>query len=226
MPSRLSRTRVHGLMLSSIALAIVIAPSSAPAGGMAEGTGESAKPFDLDAPLWEPGVLDPANGQVGRWQRELDRRSGLLASHTGKDHVAALALLGLLPSLLGEVDRATLVTFVDGIRNDKRRHPLVRALADDTRAQLHEDAGEVAEAQAVYEASGRLLSWRIIGPFDNANRSGHDNARGPELEPWAPEQSFEGNSPASRSTGGPTSPRTRWVAATSRSTSTCGPTST
>src|SRR5262245_14053776 len=72
----------------------------------------------LDAPLWEPGVLDPANGQVGRWQRELDRRQALLDAHGGKDHAAALALLGLLPSLLGEVDRATLVAFVDGVRTD------------------------------------------------------------------------------------------------------------
>ncbi len=173
-------------------LFFALALSLAPSRSVAEQPDEPARVFDLDAPLWEPGVLDPANGQVGRWQRELDRRAALLEAHPGKDHVAALSLLGLLPSLLGEVDRATLVAFVDGVRNDKRRHPLVRALADDTRAQLHEDAGELAEAHALYAASGRLLSWRIIGPFDNANRGGHDDAFGPELEPWAPGQSFEG----------------------------------
>jgi tetratricopeptide (TPR) repeat protein len=168
------------------------------AGGPAGGVGAEAgaetteQVFDLDAPLWQPGVLDPANGHVGRWQRELDRRSALLDGHPGKDHVAALALLGLLPAVLGELDRATLIKFVDGVRNDRRRHPLVRALADDTRAQLHEDAGEIDEAHAIYMASGRLLSWRVIGPFDNANRSGHDIAYGPELEAWTPDQSFEG----------------------------------
>jgi tetratricopeptide (TPR) repeat protein len=199
MPSaRLPRT------FSLLVLALSLAPSRSLAGeGSGIGVGfeveqPPAEPdsadrvFDLDAPLWQPGVLDPANGHVGRWQRELDRRSALLDAHPGKDHVAALALLGLLPAVLGEVDRARLVTFVDGVRNDRRRHPLVRALADDIRAQLHEDAGEIDEAHAIYLASGRLLSWRIIGPFDNANRSGHDIAYGPELQPWAPEQSFEG----------------------------------
>ncbi|PRP93837.1 hypothetical protein ENSA5_42400 [Enhygromyxa salina] len=148
--------------------------------------------LDLDAPLWEPGVLDPAAGMVGRWQRELERRRDLLADHRGRDHVAALALLGLLPALSGEVDRAELISFVDEIREDRRRHPLVRSLAAEGRAQLHEDAGELDEARALYAEHGALLSWRIVGPFDNANRTGHDHAFGPELEDWAPGQSFEG----------------------------------
>jgi tetratricopeptide (TPR) repeat protein len=156
------------------------------------GAGEGSTVLDLDAPLWEPGVLDPAAGYVGRWQRELDRRRDLLARHGGRDHTAALALLGLLPSLLGEIDRAELVSLVDAVRNDRRRHPLVRSLAADLRGELHEDAGEIDEAHALYQAQGRLLSWRIIGPFDNANRSGHARAFGPELEPWAPGQTFEG----------------------------------
>jgi tetratricopeptide (TPR) repeat protein len=187
MPSaRLSRS------FSLLALALSLVPSRSLAEQPPVEPESPARVFDLDAPLWQPGVLDPANGHVGRWQRELDRRAALLEAHPGKDHVAALALLGLLPTVLGEVDRASLVAFVDRVRNDRRRHPLVRALADDVRAQLHEDAGEIDEAHALYMASGRLLSWRVIGPFDNANRSGHDIAYGPELEPWAPEQSFEG----------------------------------
>ena len=95
----------------------------------------------------------------------------------------------------GEVDRATLISFVDGVRNDRRRHPLVRALATDVRGQLHEDAGELDEARELYADNGRLLSWRIIGPFDNQNRTGHDKAYAPELEAWAPGQSFAGKLP-------------------------------
>ncbi len=148
--------------------------------------------YDPDAPLWEPGVLDPSRGLVGRWQRELDRRAAILERHGGRSHSAALALLGLLPTLSGEIDRAALIDFVDGVRNDRRRHPLVRALATDVRGQLHEDAGELAEARALYIDNGRLLSWRIIGPFDNANRSGHERAHPPELEAWAPGQRFAG----------------------------------
>jgi tetratricopeptide (TPR) repeat protein len=186
--------------LSGIALATLLATSSTAAGGqeidaapaVETGEGTPTRVFDLDAPLWQPGVLDPANGHVGRWQRELDRRAKLLEAHPGKDHVAALALLGLLPAVLGELDRGSLVAFVDSVRNDKRRHPLVRSLANDIRAELHEDAGAIDKAHAIYLANGRLLSWRVIGPFDNANRGGHDIAHGPELEPWAPEQSFEG----------------------------------
>ncbi|WP_146660364.1 DUF3857 domain-containing protein [Enhygromyxa salina] len=199
------------LSACSLALVTVLALSSTPAHatpdaaqigfGFAESNqlqvgadepGPGPSVFDLDAPLWEPGVLDPAAGHVGRWQRELDRRQALLAEHGGRDHVAALALLGLLPALLGEVDRATLVSFVDGIRDDRRRHPLVRSLAADIRGELYEDAGDLAAAQALYAEQGRLLSWRILGPFDNANRTGHDQVFGPETEAWTPEQSFEG----------------------------------
>jgi tetratricopeptide (TPR) repeat protein len=155
-------------------------------------TAPGAATLDLDAPLWEPGELDPSKGLVGRWQRELERRKSLLQQHDGRSHMAALALLGLLPALSGEVDRAALVELVDGVRNDRRRHPLVRALAADIRGQLHEDAGELEQARQLYAENGRLLSWRIAGPFDNANRGGHQQAYQPETEAWTVEQAFEG----------------------------------
>ena len=37
-----------------------------------------------------------------------------------------------------------------------------------------------------------LLSWQIVGPFDNANRSGQTNRFGPETEPFAIDQRFTG----------------------------------
>jgi len=172
------------------ALALLLATEAAATNGSEVAASEAT--LDLDAPLWHPGVLDPDNGLVGRWQRELDRRVELLDRHSGRSHVAALGLLGLLPAVSGEVDRAKLIAFVEAVRNDRRRHPLVRALADDVRGQLHEDAGELGKAQALYIASGRLLSWRIVGPFDNANRTGHQRSYGPETEAWAPGQSFTG----------------------------------
>lgn len=186
--------------LSSVLVLLLGASASAGTRSDAElvGTGFVGQPapeaasFDPEAPLWEPGVLDPSKGLVGRWQRELDRRVALLEQHSGRSHMAALALLGLLPTLSGEIDRATLVAFVDGVRNDRRRHPLVRALATDVRGQLHEDAGELEQARQLYMDNGRLLSWRIAGPFDNANRGGHDKTYQPETEAWAVDQAFEG----------------------------------
>jgi cellulose synthase operon protein C len=184
---------VIALLLGAEAGATTGAERAVPLVGSASAALEpaSATALDLDAPLWEPGVLDPSKGLVGRWQRELDRRAAILKQHGGRSHVAALALLGL-PSLSGEVERERLIAFVEGVRQDRSRHPLVRALAADLRGQLHEDAGELDEARALYLDNGRLLSWRIIGPFDNANRTGHDRSFGPEKEAWAPGQSFEG----------------------------------
>jgi|GEM_PF-142656 len=152
---------------------------------------EGAVSSDLDAPLWTAGVLDPAAGLPGRWQRELAHRRAIAVAKRGRAHQAALAILGL-PLLSGEVPMAELVAFTDGIRKDPRRHPLVRALAVDVRARLHEDAGELSEARALYADSGRVLSWQVVGPFDNANGGGHSQAFGPERDAFALGQTFEG----------------------------------
>ncbi|MFO7562931.1 MAG: DUF3857 domain-containing protein [Enhygromyxa sp.] len=190
--SRVPPSRRPIAALASLLALLLASPASASTGALGPTTTAGATPFDLDAPLWQPGLLDPGQGLVGRWQRELDRRAAILEQHGGRSHEAALALLGLLPTLSGEVDRATLIEFVDKVRDDRRRHPLVRALATDLRGQLHEDAGELEQARQLYAANGRLLSWRIAGPFDNANRTGHDKVYQPESEPWAPDQAFNG----------------------------------
>ncbi|WP_172306349.1 DUF3857 domain-containing protein [Pseudenhygromyxa sp. WMMC2535] len=180
---RIAPAGLVGLDASGAAPAQPDQPGAAPA---------RAPGIQLDAPLWEPGVLDPTAGWPGRWQRELDRREALLRAAKGKDHRAALALLGLLATLSGELPRDELVRFVDGVREDRKRHPLVRAFAEEQRAALHEDAGELAEAEAIQRRVGRILDWQIVGPFDNANRGGHDQRFGPELEAFAAGQSFEG----------------------------------
>lgn len=155
-------------------------------------TGDSGPPptADLSAPLWTPGVLDAEAGHPGRWRRELDRRQAILDDARGKDHRAALALLGLVPALGGELPRDELVAFVEGVRDDRKRHPLVRAVAADGRAQLHEDAGELEQAWKAYADNGRILSWQVAGPFDNGNRGGHGQAYGPEREAYEVGQSF------------------------------------
>ena len=164
-----------------------------PLGDAAAGPpGEHALGFDPAAPLWQPGVLDPAAGLSGRWVQELARREAILASSKGKDPRAALALLGLLPALEGEVPTATLIRLVESVRDDRKRHPLVRELAALERGQLHEYEGQLDQARELYTAEGMLLSWQIVGPFDNANRSGQTNRFGPETEPFAIDQRFTG----------------------------------
>lgn len=176
--------------ITVLAASLIAAPDGVAIAGPGSGS-ESAGRVDLDAPLWEPGVLDPAAGFPGRWARELQWRRAITEQAKGRDHRAALALLGL-SGLSGEVDRAVLIEFVDGLRNDRRRHPLVRSLATDLRGQLHEDAGALAEARALYVDNGRLLSWQVIGPFDNANRGGQSALYGPEQTAFEAGQTFEG----------------------------------
>jgi tetratricopeptide (TPR) repeat protein len=149
--------------------------------------------FDAAAPLWQPGVLDPAAGLLGRWEQELDRRKAILgATSKSRDHRAALALLGLLPALRGEVPTTELVGLVESVRDDRRRHPLVRSLAGILRGSLYEYEGQLDQARQAYADEGMLLSWRIVGPFDNANHGGLDNLYGPETEPFEIGQQFSG----------------------------------
>ncbi|MFV8756378.1 hypothetical protein ACNOYE_38005, partial [Nannocystaceae bacterium ST9] len=189
------RTLGSAASTMTLAMAIGLAPSDEAAAGppSSEAPAKSAASgFDVDTPLWQPGVLDPAAGLAGRWAQELARRDAILGAAKGRDHRAALALLGLLPSVQGEVPTATLIAMVDAVRNDRGRHPLVRALASIQRGQLHEYEGQLDEARKVYADEGMLLSWRIVGPFDNANHAGLDNRFGPETEPFEIGQQFVG----------------------------------
>lgn len=125
-----------------------------------------------------------ARGGAGRFERELERREDLLARHRGSDPAAVVALLGLLGELIGEVEPARLRRFVDGVASDRRRHPLVRSYAGYLVARLDEAAGRPVEAARRLRAEGYVLDWQIIGPFENANRSGHDAVYPPQTEPF------------------------------------------
>ncbi|MEM7154981.1 MAG: DUF3857 domain-containing protein [Myxococcota bacterium] len=131
----------------------------------------------------------------GRWARELERREGILARHRGKDPAAMLALAGLLPQLEGELPPGTLEKFVDGIADDRSRHPLVRSYAGLLRVRLHEEHGDLAAAKARLSDEGYLSSWQIAGPFDNSGRKGETEAYAPELEPFSVTQDFFGKLP-------------------------------
>jgi len=131
----------------------------------------------------------------GRWARELSRREAVLAAHRGKDPAAALALVGLLPELQGELPPGTLERMVDGVADDRGRHPLVRTYAGMLRAQLYEEQGRLAEAEARLLAEGFLVGWQIVGPFDNAGRKGETEAHAPMLEPFSVAQTMLGKLP-------------------------------
>lgn len=143
-----------------------------------------------------PGVRDPAKGLVGRWERQLQRRQALLKRHRGKDPAAILALTGILPELQGDVSSAELRAFVEGVATDRKRHPLVRSHAATLVARLHESGGNIEVARRSLAEQGALLSWQIIGPFDNAGKAGLDAEYPPETKPYAADQTMFGKLPA------------------------------
>ena len=148
------------LLALALALALPRPLVAAPAAPSSEAAGAATDALAATQPESGP----------GRWARELSRREAVLASHRGKDPAAALALVGLLPELQGELPPGTLERFVDGVADDRRRHPLVRAYAGMLRAQLYEEQGRLDDAHKRLEAEGFLVRWQIVGPFDNAGR--------------------------------------------------------
>jgi tetratricopeptide (TPR) repeat protein len=189
--SRARRTTSRTLGLAALAAMIGLLPIADVTAGPP--VAEAPAGFDSAAPLWQPGVLDPGAGLPGRWQQELERRKAILTATTKSgDHRAALALLGLLPAVRGEVPTDELARLVESVRDDRRRHPLVRSLAGILRGHLHEYEGQLDEARKAFADEGMLLSWRIAGPFDNANHGGIGTAFGPETERFAIDQQFTG----------------------------------
>lgn len=145
--------------------------------------------------LWKAGIRDAAAGLPGRWERELSRRQRLLRRHGGRNPAAILGLLGLLAELEGEIADDRIVTLLRRVEDDRRRHPAVRSYASYLHARLLEHAGRIDDARARYEGEGYLLRWRMIGPFDNAGRKGHDTRYAPEREPFEETQRFVGKLP-------------------------------
>ncbi len=141
-----------------------------------------------------PLVAESSRGP-GRWARELKRRQQILTRHRGRDPGAVLALLGALPKLRGELPPGELESFIDGVADDRSRHPSVRSYAGYLRARLLEDQGKLADAQSRLEEEGYLVRWQIAGPFDNAGRKGETEAYAPQTEPFSPAQTMQGKLP-------------------------------
>jgi len=170
------------VLAASVALTSLVAPASATTSVAAD-------------PLWSPGVRDGRIGLPGRWERELARREQLLRRHPGRDPAAILALLGLLSELWGEIETSRLEAFLDRARHDRRRHPRVRAYADYLVAKLYEREGRRDEARDLYERAGWVLSWQVMGPFENAEGRGQATEYGPETQPFSGDQRFIGKLP-------------------------------
>lgn len=145
--------------------------------------------------LWEPGVLAPAKGMVGRYARLFAWRKAMLKRARGKQVRAVVAVLGATTELSGEVPDDELMGFLASIERDRSRDPLLRSFARYSRAKLLERRGERGEAGDIYREEGYLLDWQVVGPFDNDNRKGHDARYGPELAPFETGQSFTGKLP-------------------------------
>lgn len=181
----------------SLALALALALPRSPVAAAAP-----VRPFP--AAVTAPAAATPARAEglevegergPGRWARELSRREAVLAAHRGRDPAAVLALVGLLPELQGELPPGELERFVDGVADDRGRHPLVRAYAGMLRAQLYEEQGRLDEAQARLLTEGWLVRWQIVGPFDNAGRKGETEAHAPMTEPFSAAQAMLGKLP-------------------------------
>ncbi len=164
---------------------------------LALAVGLSPAPAALAAPAaaGEASAAGARTAGPGRWVRELERRQGVLAAHRGRDPAAALALVGLLPELQGELPPGVLERFVDDVAADASRHPLVRSYAGMLRAELYEGQGRIDDAEARLLAEGFLVRWQIAGPFDNAGRKGETEAHAPQTEPFSPSQVMLGKLP-------------------------------
>jgi tetratricopeptide (TPR) repeat protein len=179
--------KVSSALLVALAFAMPLPPAGVAAAAPAPATAAPASTGVLAEPARELGP--------GRWARELARREAILAGRRGRDPAAVLALAGLLPELQGELPPGTLERFVDEVAGDRGRHPLVRSYAGMLRAQLYEEQGRLADAQARLLAEGYLVRWQIVGPFDNAGRKGETEAHAPQTEPFSAAQIMLGKLP-------------------------------
>lgn len=154
--------------------------------------GPAASAADAPRPWLPDAQAEPGSAGSGRWQRELERRRAVVRRHQGSDPAAITALLAIVPRLHGELERGEIERFVDAIAEDRRRHPLVRSFAGYQAAKLAEAEGDRRRARARLEDEGYLLSWLIVGPFDNSTRKGEKTVYAPETEAFSSDQTFEG----------------------------------
>ena len=64
----------------------------------------------------------------------------------------------------------------------KKLHPQARLLVQDFYVEKKARSGKFEEAAARVKKSGVLMSWTIIGPFDNEDLKGQERKIGPELD--------------------------------------------
>jgi len=184
------RARAARAVLLVLAVALGLPVTAADAAPASRTSDPGAAHGSADRPPWR--AARPREAGPGRFTRELQRRQELLRRHRGKDPAAVLALTGIVGELWGEIDDARLRSFVDAVARDKGRHPLVRAYAVQLLARVDEQAGDLAAARARLVGEGWLLSWQIVGPFENASRAGEDAVYDPERTPFSADASMFG----------------------------------
>ncbi len=79
-------------------------------------------------------------------------------------------------------DNSALSAAARAILANKNTPPFLRASARDALAQVAFDVGKSADAAKAWASSGYIRDWRIIGPFNNASRSGFGTAFAPEKQ--------------------------------------------
>lgn len=168
---------------AGLVLGLVTADAAAQPGAAASASAVTPGP----ARLFKPGIRDAAN--PGRYAREFERRKQILREPGPS---AALALLGLLYELQGELPAEDLLAFLEQAR--KHREPLVASYAGYLRAQILEVRAP-KDADAAFQTEGYLLDWQVAGPFENAGRGGHAQAFPPESTPFSAGQTFVGKLP-------------------------------
>ena len=166
--------------------------------GLLATIGSSPAVASKDAPASAlPGAIPtlrdkPIKAGPTRWDRELQRRKDLLGRNRGRKPAAVLGVLGLLADLHGEIEPSKLEGFTRSVAEDRSRHPLVRSYASYVLARLRESAGDHKSAKQGMLAEGYLISWQIVGPFDNTNRRGEMAVYAPQTEAYQAEQTFTG----------------------------------
>lgn len=63
-----------------------------------------------------------------------------------------------------------------------RYSPILRSVIQSLLEDIHLQMGDVAKSREAVARAGRIKEWRIIGPFDNTDQLGFDEAYPPEME--------------------------------------------
>lgn len=170
------RRSPFGRLLAPLALIALLAPSLAFAGETSPVPAVPETPGKVAPPVSAPDAPAPADAVAARLQSLRERILGRLADPGVAADLYELRDLALVGGSLERV--ADTLYRVAG----SRAHPEVKALAHRIAADVERTRGRLPRMEANLAAIGSISEVALIGPFDDENKGGYDQAFGPELD--------------------------------------------